>query len=196
MSNPRISICVPVHEMDNKDFFLKRLEDSLALQTFTDFEVIFTKEGRMAENTNAAIKKAKGDIIKILYMDDYLYSPYALQHVHHNFDGTWLAQGCLHDTGDTLTNPHYPSWNEGIPSGNNTIGSPSVIAFGNDDPLLFDENLSWLLDCEFYGRLHKRYGRPVLVNYLDIGIGVGPHQTTNKMTDDEKRAEHLYIQNL
>jgi len=186
-------VCVPTHGIPEKDFFLKRLEDSLAKQTFQDFELVITEDGKMAENSNSAIKKAKGEIIKMLYMDDYLFSPYALQNIVDNYEGTWLASGCLHDDGTTMFNAHYPTWNDDVKYGKNTIGSPSVIAFPNDNPLLFDERMTWLLDCHLYGRLFERYGHPTLINKLDVGIGVGPHQMTNKLTEEEKAIEHTYL---
>jgi hypothetical protein len=182
--------------MQNAEYFLDRLMVSLAKQTFQDYELIITKEGKMAENTNAAIKKAKGEIVKLLYMDDFFYSPDALKHIHENFKGGWMASGCVHTTdGSEFFNPHYPSYNQDIGKGVNTIGSPSVVAFANEDPLLFDENLSWLLDCELYERLYARYGDPTILPYLDIGMGLGEHQTTHILTDQEKQAEHEYLTN-
>lgn len=192
----RISVVVPVHDMENGDFFLRRLVDSLDKQTFRDFELITTREGKMAANTNAGIKKAKGEIIKILFMDDYLYSKDALKHIDEEFKGGWLATGCVHDDGVSIGNPHYPSYTSLVPKGQNTIGSPSVVAFANDEPLLFDENLSWLLDCELYGRLYERYGESTIVRELDVAIGLGPHQTTHIMSDEDKLKEHEYIANL
>lgn len=191
----KISVAVPTHDMPNGDYFLQRLKISLDKQSFRDFELVITKDGKMAENTNSAIKQSKGEIIKILYMDDYLYSPDALQNIADNFTGGWLATGCIHDDGSRIYQPHYPSYNEEIRYGNNTIGSPSVLAFENDAPLLFDENLSWLLDCDLYARLHERYGEPKLLPYLDIGIGTGSHQTTHLMSDIDKREEFIYLQN-
>lgn len=180
--------------MDNADYFLDRLQISLDKQTYRNFEVVVTKDGKMAENTNSAIKQAKGEIIKILYMDDYFWSNDALQHLAENFTGGWYASGCVHtDDGTHFFGPHKPEWNPEVPTGKNTIGSPSVIAFANDDPLLFDENLSWLLDCELYGRLYKRYGEPYIEPALDIAIGVGFHQTTYKMSEGEKLQEHQYL---
>lgn len=180
--------------MDNADYFLDRLQNSLDRQTFRDFEVVVSREGLMAANTNKAIKEAKGEIIKILFMDDYLWNIDALKHLAENFTGTWYASGCVHtDDGDHFFGPHKPYWNPEVPTGKNTIGSPSVIAFANDNPLLFDENLSWLLDCELYGRLYERYGEPYIEPSLDIAIGVGLHQTTFKMSDGEKLAEHEYL---
>lgn len=193
---PRISIVVPVHDMDNADYFFKRLQDSIEAQTFKDYEVIVTKNGKMAENANSAIKQAKGEIIKILFLDDYLAHPHALQHIADNFTGGWLATGCVHtEDGLNLFNDHYPSYNKGMLQGVNTIGSPSVVSFENNDPLLFDEKMSWLLDCDLYARLYERYGEPTLVNDLDIVIGLGSHQTTHTMPLEEKQKESLYLTN-
>lgn len=192
---PKISICIPTHNMKDKDYFLSRCTNSINRQTFTDYEVIITDEGRMAENTNAAIKKAKGEIIKILFMDDYFASDFSLQHIVENFKSGWLATGCIHNDRKHLFNPHYPEWNVDVSKGINTIGSPSVIAFENNDPLLFDENLTWVLDCEFYDRLYKRYGPPRLLSLVDIVIGVGDHQTTHLLTEEEKDNEVKYVIN-
>lgn len=195
---PRISVVTPVHNMDNRAYFLDRLESSLKMQSFKDFEWVITERGKMAENTNLGIKTAQGEIIKILFMDDYFISPDALQHINDNFKKGWMATGCLHDNSQNpgerfLYGPHYPSWNREVRFGKNTIGSPSVVAFENNDPLLFDENMSWLLDCELYGRLYDRYGLPTILEELDVAIGTGPHQTTHIMSDKEKWAEHEYL---
>lgn len=193
-NSPRISVCVPAHYgMYNYDLFMERLVNSLDQQTFRDFELIVTHEGKMAANTNAGIKKAKGEIIKILYMDDYLYDKDALKRIDESFASGWLATGCVHDYRGEISSPHIPEYNDNIRSGNNTIGSPSVVAFENKEPLLFDEKLSWLLDCDLYHRLHERYGEPTLLESLDVAIGIGAHQTSFLMSDKEKREEHEYI---
>lgn len=192
-NRPKISICIPIHNMENRDFFLNRCLESIKKQTFTDYEIVVTEEGKMAENTNAAIKKAKGEIIKILFMDDYLHNEYALQRIIDVFTGGWLATGCMHDNGYTQANPHMPFFNARIYAGVNTIGSPSVIAFENDNPLLFDESLSWMLDCDLYSRLHTRYGEPTYLLEINTVIGIGNHQTTHKLTDDQKNNEVEYV---
>lgn len=191
---PRLSICVPTHNIPEREMFLERLIGSLEVQTFKDFEIIVTNEGKMAENTNAAIKGATGDIIKILYMDDFLYSPNALQNLVDGFEGGWLATGCVHtENGTDFYNVHFPEWSDSMATGNNTIGSPSVIAFENNDPLLFDESLSYMLDCDLYVRLYERYGKPTLLNTLDVAMGLGAHQTTNLMSSQEKLEEQQYV---
>ncbi len=186
----RISVAVPTHNMKNGEFFLNRLLDSLDAQTFTDFEIVITSNGKMAENTNSAIKKCSGEIVKILYMDDYL-APDALQNLSDNFTGGWYASGCLHDDGVAVGNPHIPSFIPGNLS--NSIGSPSVVAFENNEPLLFDEKLSWMLDVDLYQRLYERYGFPTLVNSMDVIIGLHDGQVTNLMGNEEKQEEVDYV---
>lgn len=190
-----ISICVPIHDMENSEFFLNRLKESAEKQTYKDWELVITKEGKMAENTNAAIKKAKGDIIKILFMDDYFADENALQHLADHFNRGWLVTGCIHDMDGQLMMPHLPAWNEDILEGINTIGSPSVMAFENKDPELFDEKMSWLLDCDYYHRMSERYGLPIMMKKFDVAIGLGKHQTTNKLSNEEKEAELTYLKN-
>lgn len=194
--NPKISIVTPVHNMANREKFEKRLYASILDQSFKNWEHIVTEEGKMAENTNAGIKKATGDIIKILFLDDFFHSPDALQHIADEFDGGWLATGCVHtEDGVEFYNAHFPEWNDDMATGNNTIGSPSVVAFENDNPLLFDESLSYMLDCDLYVRLYERYGLPTLLPYLDVAIGLGAHQTTNLMPNEEKLKEQQYVAN-
>ena len=193
---PKISIVTPVHDFPEKDKFLKRLNASILDQTFKNWEHIITEDGKMAENTNAGIKKATGDIVKIIYVDDFFHSPDALQHIADEFQGGWMASGCVHtEDGENFYNAHYPTWDDDMAIGKNTIGSPSVIAFENDNPLLFDESLSFMLDCELYVRLYERYGEPTYLPYLDIAMGIGDHQMTNIMSLEEKYREAQYVVN-
>ena len=81
-----ISVALPIHrKMLHFEYFFKRAIHSIESQTFTDYEIVVTEEGSMPVNTNAAIRKCKGEIIKILYMDDYLSHPYALQNIVDSF---------------------------------------------------------------------------------------------------------------
>lgn len=189
-SSPKISIAIPVYDMPNSSFFINRCLDSIEKQTFRDFEVVITQEGKMAENTNAAIKKSKGELIKILYMDDYLAHENALQVIVDNFAGRWLVTGCRQDPG---THTHFPTWNDQITTGVNTIGSPSVLTIRNEDPLLFDETMTWLLDCDLYQRYYDKYGSPIFLNDINVVIGVGEHQSTHLMGEEVKIKEHIYM---
>ena len=193
--NAKISLVVPIHWMKDWSYFLTRCLASIEGQTFTDYEIIITKAGKMAENTNAGILKATGEIIKIMYVDDYLAHPQALQNLAENFKGGWLATGCVHDWGKgELTNPHKASF-DGILKNANTIGSPSVIAIENKDPLLFDESMTWVLDLDYYKRLYERYGEPIILDSYDTVIGCGDHQATFTLSEEYKRQEEKLFTN-
>lgn len=187
---PKISIVVPIYDMKNGEFFLWRLVNSLTDQTFKDWELIITKDGKMAENTNAGIKKARGEYIKILYLDDYLSNQDALMKMLEGFfthGYEWIMVGA--------DNNRFPEWTENIESGNNRLGSPSALIFKNhfEDNLLFDERMSWLLDCDYYKRMRDKFGSPGILTGDWVTLGVGDHQMTNILTDEEKLAEHNYM---
>lgn len=194
---PKLSIVVPIHkEMQNGPFFLWRLMQSLMSQTFTDYELVIVQEGLMAENTNAGLLRARGELIKIIYMDDYFAHPEALQRIVEVFrpEDMWLATGCLHQSGAEIPHsPHHPEYTQDIHLGNNRIGSPSVITLRNKGVLLFDEKLSFLLDCDLYRRYHDMYGPPRLIKDLNVVIGLGEHQTSNVMPSQEKLQEFEYM---
>ena len=181
--------------MDNWQFFMTRCLGSIENQTFKDYEIILTKAGFMAENTNRAILSAKGELIKVLYMDDYLFDENSLQEIVDNFGpyDEWLVTGCTHYDGTHYYNPHFATWNNQIQLGNNTIGSPSVMTIRNKSPLLFDEEMTWLLDCDYYKRMMIEKGPPKMLNILGVVIGTGPHQATNTMGETRKKQEEEYM---
>ncbi len=186
---PKLSIAIPFYKgMKNADFFLNRALDSIKTQSFKDYEVVITEHGAMAENTNFAIKHCKGDLIKILYQDDYLADENSLQVIIDAFKGGWLVTGCKHDNG-MVGNYHEASYSPN----ENTIGSPSVLTIGNKDPLMFDENMTWLLDLDYYNRLYERYGEPTIISHANVIIGLHDGQATNILSDEIKINEQNYL---
>lgn len=189
-TSPKISIVLPIHDMKNGAFFLWRAVNSIMEQTFKDYEIIITKEGPMPVNTNAGIKKARGELIKILYMDDWFAHPNALQEIVDAFSENveWMITG-------VDDNP-VPTWTDDIHYGNNKLGSPSALTLRNHgaDTMLFDEKLSWLLDCDLFRRLFDKYGWPkILTNTVNVKIGKHDGQMTHLMSNDYKQSEHEYV---
>src|SRR3990167_1641594 len=99
MMNPKISIVVPTAECEGKKY-LPRCLNSIKFQNYTNYEIILVEEGKVAYNMNCGIKKATGDIIKILCHDDYFSSPLSLEEIALSWKGGWLVSGCIHDQGD------------------------------------------------------------------------------------------------
>ena len=196
MKNPKISVVVPFHWMENWERLLLRCLMSIEAQTFKDYEIILLKHSTMPVTSNRAIESAKGDLIKVLYMDDYLAHENALQEIADNFtkESKWLVTGCVHDTGDgNPTNYHEPKYTDDIFTGNNGIGSPSVLTMSREGLLLFDDTLSWLLDVDLYKRLHDSFGPPKILSTPNVCIGLHKGQHSNLMPDDKKREEGIYM---
>jgi hypothetical protein len=60
-------------------------------------------------------------------------------------------------------------------------------------PLLFDENLHWLVDVDYYKRFHDIFRDPKILNIITVVIGVGEHQVTNTIaTEEVRRREYEY----
>lgn len=140
-------------------------------------------EGKSAENTNAGIRKAKGDLIKILHMDDYFSHSEALQNIVDTFtpDVKWLVTGCSNNLHPVITGDLH--------LGNNKLGGPSVLTLRKGNHEWFDESMSWLFDCDFYMKMMAKYGEPDIMLGNNVTIGMGEHQATNTLSDDKKQEE-------
>lgn len=183
----KLSVIIPIHNMEGGAEFLWRTVNILTEQTFQDFEIVITKQGTMPQNTNAGIKRAKGELIKILYLDDTLSHPNALQDIVDNFkpEDMWMITGA--------NNNPYPYYTDDIETGNNKLGSPSALTIRNKNPMLFDENMTWLLDCDYYKRMYEAYGEPKILFGNQVTIGEGKHQMTHKLTNEDKFREEDYL---
>lgn len=203
----RISIvipCYPMHGVGVK--MLTRALKSIKKQTFKDYEIVatddsednliselcdnydvqyFRNQGKkgMASNSNFAMSKAKGELIKVLYQDDYFTDENSLIYISKYFDTKtqWQITACSNNP-----KPFF-SKNE------NTLGSPSVLTIRNEGHLLFDEQFSWVLDISLYQRLFKKYGHPRILDKNCITIGIHEHQHTNHLTLEDKINEQKQL---
>jgi glycosyltransferase involved in cell wall biosynthesis len=220
---PRLSILMPSYEMKNKGAEMLSFSlDILRQQTFKDFEIVISDDSKdetiknylhsiqdlnikyiknqgkhgIAGNTNNAIRNALGQILHIMCQDDYFYDENSLQKIVDTFDvgKGWMASMYMH-TKDRkgLFNQQFPTWNDQIYL-INTIGTPSCLSFINDNPIFFDENLTWFVDCEYYYRLYKRYGVPKILSEIIFVQYLWEGQTTNTLINQEVvNREELYI---
>ncbi|HWW42106.1 glycosyltransferase family 2 protein [Pedobacter sp.] len=211
MVSPKISIVVPVYNMSNAVQFLKRNLDSIVSQTFKDYEIVVSDDSDddqlkifchkyqvryvknkgskgMANNTNHAIENAKGKLIKILYQDDYFNTESSLEDINRYFVGyaSWMVSGCAHSDGITQFNDHFPFYSES----ENTIGSPSVLTFKREVEERFDPEFHWVLDLDLYKRLYHNYGKPKILNKVNVVIGLHLGQKTYLLSDERKLLEY------
>ncbi len=190
---PKISLAVPYHDSPKTAFFLSRLLKSISEQTFTDYEIVLTKESGMAHNHNEAILRSKGELIKIMQSDDYFAHPDALKEIVENFKGEWMINACLHTDGNIVGNPHMPYWTDDIFTGNNRLGSISTLTIRNETRMLFNEYLSWVVDVDLYKRYRDRYGLPTILENPAVVIDVGTHRLSHTLSDKLKAEEVEYL---
>ncbi len=208
---PRFSICVPIYDgMENGWELLQRNLNSIVKQTFTDYEIVISDDSdtdffkiklykypvkyfrntgsrSMAGNTNNAIDHAEGELIKILYQDDFFMDSDSLERIDRNFNSRtqWLVTACAHTVGE----PHYPYYSES----DNTIGSPSVLTFRREIKERFDLKFHWVLDLDLYRRLFAKHGKPKILNDINVVIGIHPGQKTHKLSHEAKALEHKLL---
>lgn len=221
-----ISICIPTYEMGGDGVaYLEYSFDIICQQTLKPFEVVISDHsvndeiaklceywktllnikyykhtehrGSSSANLNYAISKAKGDIIKILFQDDFLYDECSLEKQMKCLgDAMWLVSACCHYNGKELHSPFYPMYHDNIQYGHNTISSPSVLMIKNSDVITFDEQLVWLMDVDYYKRLYLKFGLPSICNDITIVNREHPNQVSNTLaTTKVKQFEYDYIIN-
>lgn len=184
----------------SKNDEIKKLCDSY----LNSFDIKYFKYeelyGNGPANTNNSINNADGEIIKIMFQDDIISNKNCLNLINEKFQTLkceWLVSGCNH-TSDNIHffNQMVPYWNDRIIYGVNTISSPSVLSFKNNkcNNLLFDENLTMLMDCEYYYKLYLKYGLPEVVNDALITNRIHDRQISS-MYDKNINDEIAYVKN-
>jgi len=221
---PKISIAIPTWEANKKgEEFLDDLLRTIEIQTFKDFEVVISdhcsddyllpkikefqnkfeikyfknnkKTGNSPANLNKAIKKCSGDIVKIIFQDDFFYDDEALEKIYYilmDSDRKWLLHGTNHtkDGGHSFYWEMYPRFNADLLKGVNSISSPSVVAFKRDCNISFDEKLKYLMDLDYYYGMREKYGEPIY--YDDILVSNRfPHE--NSISSSINNKEELLI---
>ena len=190
----KVSICIPTCDFPengtnyNNVTMLSDLLQSIRMQTFTDYEVIVSDQStddrierlceifeikyfknngsNGAENINNAINHADSEYIKTMWSDDFLIKPSSLGIMVDRLGcNDWVSSATYHCNESDTRNLFYlfkPSIKEWLPY-RNYLGSPSNVLFRKSE-LRFDEKLSLYNDCEFYYRLWKKFGNPILIN--------------------------------
>ena len=156
--------------------------------------------GSSSANMNNGIIHSTGSIIKILMQDDYLHMTNALENIIRAFSENnidWLVSGCVYGGKDGLSRGNmFPLYTENILSGNNRIGSPSVLTIKNEEPILFNKDLIWLMDCDYYKRCYDKFGQPFILNEHQVFISQHEHQLTSLLSEERKNNEVELVKNI
>lgn len=147
-------------------------------------------------NINNALINCSGKWIKILFQDDFLYDLKSLELQHdfiinnNNNNLNWFFTNFYHSyDGKNLYNLYHPSWNNLVWLGHNTLGGPSGLTIKNNNTPKFDENLIWLMDCDFYQKLFLIYGEPFIYNSVTVVNRTSPDQLTTTINQNIKNKD-------
>lgn len=178
------------------------IEDAVSKVTSMDIKYLRYEEnrGKSSCNINNAIRHSTGSIIKPMFQDDFIINRNMLTHINaayeSNLDIKWGGVGFIHidkDNALKYDNPTMiPRLNPNIVVGVNTFGCPSVCFFKKNDDILFDEELVWLMDCEFYHRLFLSYGEPHIINSYDVAVRQW-ESFTSEVSNAVKKSEDIYV---
>lgn len=205
----KLSVAIPVWESHGRGVeFVNDLFRTIEIQTLKDFEVCISDHSLNDEvmnevkqfedkfkivyeknsenygngpfNTNKAISMCSGDIVKVMFQDDFFYDDEALEKIYDELESSdkfWLVNGSNHtnNDGNSFYWDLHPHWNPDIINGRNTISSPSVLSAKKElfDQIGFDEGLIMMMDCEFYFHAKKKFGDPIY--YDDILVSNRVH---------------------
>lgn len=216
----KLSVAIPTWESYGRGAeFLDDLLRTIEIQHFKNFEVVISdhsqnddvydkvlefnskfdikyfrnrkKLGNSPFNTNTAIKKCSGEIIKIMFQDDFFYDDEAFEKIYYTLKDSnkmWLLNGCNHtdDDGNSFCWEFYPKFNPDLLKGVNTISSPSVVAFKRESEVYFDETLVNFMDIDYYYGMREKYGDPVLYNDVLISNRVHKDSISSNMKNKEE----------
>ena len=215
----RVSYCVPTHDHPKVEQYMFDILYALSHQTCEDFELCVSHqgddtkilralddyfnvfditykkapEGNISVNTNHAMKMGEGDIVKVLYSDDFILSNNLTAELDKAFttDVSWAVTGFAHtyDNGRTHYNAKIPFYNDKLLEGVNTLSSPSILAVRRDIDEYFDEKLVMLMDCDMYYRLYTMLGHPVVLK--DIHISNREHKNQTQRSNEHLIPEEI-----
>lgn len=149
-----------------------------------------------ASNLNNAISKVTSEFIKLLDQDDYFYNEYSLEKIIDHLDkkSNWLVSAYFH-TKDRVNyfRYHLPSLNN-LLCIVNTIGTCSGVTLRNIKNMpLFDTNLVYAHDNDFYWRFWHQSGDPIILEEPTICNYLHENSVTSGVNQELINKETKYI---
>lgn len=217
MAKVKISVVIPAYEMHGVGVkYIKELLESIKSQTYTNFEVIvadhsvnseielvsqnwpfdikhfYNERGRgnASVNMNEGLKRASGDIIKIMHMDDLFCNNNAFKLISESISEKykWGVVGFNH-----VIEPDPALVGETI----GVDGCPSTSFFIRNvsEPDLFDENLVIINDKDMHTRLKIKYGEMAIISEMCVTIRMHEYNFAKEKSQADYKEEYNYFRN-
>lgn len=226
MRMPKVSVCVPVY---NNASEAERLISSILEQTYSDYEIIITDDSdndgieKMMQkfsdvrirythnadklghifNWNAAIEKAEGDYIKIMFSDDWFTYPDSLAEFAEMLENHPEADLAFSNSMQVSDKESYKrkvsedfipllkeDWRN-IFLGNE-IGAPSGTIYRKNG-IKFDEKSNWASDLELYLQLLQNNSHFAWTDRPLVSIGMHEEQYTHTFSEKDERIFNDYL---
>ncbi len=142
------------------------------------------------ENWNAAIQKASGKWVKLMHDDDWFADADSLQQFVNRLNKTekysFIYSAYTNvDLDSNQKKPIWPSYWRRIllrsdPASllsKNIIGPPSAVMYRNEPGIIYDRQLKWLVDIDFYIR-YLKHNQALFIKEDLIHIGLSTAQVT------------------
>ncbi len=212
-----ISIAIPAYGMSGLGVkFLMQMFDTIDNQTYRDVEVVvsdhsknndildvcdkysdkfpvtyirnFYDRGNGPANTNTALNHCSGDLIKIMFQDDFFTSDTVLEKIRNRFNESqcaWVVTGFSHTSdGKEFYRPMVPRWSEHLLEGQNFMGCPSIVTLRRECLEYFDPECKMLMDTEFYHRMRYFHGMPSIIDDICVCSREGDHRVSANLELD------------
>jgi len=213
--SPFISICIPAYKHVE---YLQRLLDSVLMQTYTDYEIVITDDSPddsvaalvetyqsktviryyknaqplgTPENWNEAIRKAKGQWIKIMHNDDWFVNQNSLKIFYENVqqypDAVFFFSAFQNVEAETgkkeivklsfadkkffYSNPYHLLKKV-------YVGNPSCTLVKRDLNIWYDKRYKFIVDFDYYIRVIQQTKMPVYIDKVLLNIGFHSDQVT------------------
>jgi len=185
---------------DLADVKVRSLCEEMAAQGLRIVYTVSASPG-ISTNLNHGIGNANGGIVKILFQDDFFTTKYALSIIWLQLlfsNRSWHLSGSTHfnQIDSEFSNIIRPKISNELLEGKNYISSPSVVSFKRESKIEFDENLTYLMDCEWYLRMSHNFGFPIFGKKVLIANrlhgGQATHWAKNQLEEESKFSKNLH----
>jgi glycosyltransferase involved in cell wall biosynthesis len=233
-NNLKVSICIPAYKHVE---YLEKLLDSILIQSFKEFEVVITDDSNDSsvkdliekyqqkfvityqknpaplgtpENWNEAMRKAKGDWIKLMHDDDWFADENSLRFFYEatlqNPECSFFFSAYRNVSKDSEKNIFLNSSDLLLLKlsplnlfKKQYIGNPSCILVKRDLDMWYDKDFKWVVDFEYYIRCLRKKKNFFYINKPLINVGLNDEQVTNytfRKPEVEIPENHLLIEKM